>query len=123
VVHLNFATYADDIFSTFMSFGLLMAVKISNVVFCFLTPCSLVSGYQRFEVSYLVHLQGRSYFSKRSLLFCIFGCFWGFICRRHKLLKTLHCVESWIVLLRIVWLVLPEILHYMSRHYFTSCFF
>jgi hypothetical protein len=40
-----------------MSFGLLMAVKISNVVFCFLTPCSLVSGYQRFERTYRLHLQ------------------------------------------------------------------
>jgi len=44
-----------------MTSEVFMAMKIQVVVFCFVTPCSDVVGYQRFWGPYCFHIQSKTF--------------------------------------------------------------
>jgi hypothetical protein len=69
MIHLwNCRLYFDDVWYwgvyTLLSDVSLAAVKMSIMVFWDLTPCGLVSGYQRFGGMYRLHLQGKVWLLK-----------------------------------------------------------
>jgi hypothetical protein len=43
-----------------MRVDVLKAMKVSVVVFCVVAPCGIVGGYQSFEGTYCLHLQGEN---------------------------------------------------------------